>query len=75
VCQGLRGSSLVHVAYTRGRKRWPTQCWCCCPGGGSKNKKKKKAGGNGQPLADAPTAVAAAVVGGGQGPRGDKHSR
>jgi hypothetical protein len=41
-------------------------------GGGSK-KKKKKLGGINQPLARAPTAaVAAVMVGGGRGPRGDK---
>jgi hypothetical protein len=43
-------------------------------GGNSSNNNKKKAGGT-QPLAEAPTAVAAAVGGGCGGPRGDKHPR
>jgi hypothetical protein len=38
----------------------------------AKARKKKKADGNSQPLADAPTAVAAAAVGGGRGPWGEK---
>jgi hypothetical protein len=43
-------------------------------GGSANNNKKKKAGGN-QPLARAPTAIAAAACGGCGGPRDDKLPR
>jgi hypothetical protein len=55
-----------------------TNASAAAQGGSSKNKsnKKKKAGGNNQLLAGAPTfAAATAMLGGGRGPRGDKHPR
>jgi hypothetical protein len=64
------------ILVAKGQCKPNTETWEQGGGNGNNNnkKKKKKAGGN-QPLAGAPTAIAA-VAGGGRGePRGDKCPR